>query len=119
MPSFVSEPITVLNCSFDTAGMACGEPGLPQQFRWRKTDYTVADVLEKWKEHGDCSNGSGERYVRRHAYRVRATDGTVLNLYCIRSFGRGKAQTKSRWWLRSVELPEAQSVPAPALAQAA
>ena len=72
--SFVSEPITVVGASFDPAGMAMGEPGLPQRFRWRKKEYTIDAVLEKWKEHGDCAHGSGERYVR-----------------------------KQRWWIHSVE----------------
>ncbi len=58
--------------------MARGEPGLPHQFRWRKTNWEVAEILESRKEHGDCTHGSGERYVRKHVYRVRTTDGTVL-----------------------------------------
>jgi len=102
-PSFVSEPITPLDASFDTDGMAQGEPGLPRKFRWRKKEFAVAGVLEKWKEHGDCAHGSGERYVRRHGYRVQTTDGTVFRLYFQRSFGRGKFQTRSRWWIHSIE----------------
>jgi hypothetical protein len=101
--SFVSEPITPIGTSFDPAGMAMGEPGLPHQFRWRKKEFAVTEVLEKWKEHGDCAHGSGERYVRRHGYRVRTTDGTVFRLYFQRSFGRGKFQMKSRWWIQSIE----------------
>ena len=101
--SFVSEPITPLDASFDTAGMARGEPGLPRKFRWRKTEYTVARVLEQWKEHGDCAHGSGERYVRKHGYRVETTDGAILRLYFQRSFGRAKFRTTSRWWIQSIE----------------
>ena len=100
--SFVSEPITPLEASFDATAMARGEPGLPQKFRWRKKEFAVAQVLENWREHGDCANGSGERYVRKHGYRVRTVDGAVLKLYFQRSFGRGKA-TSSRWWLHSIE----------------
>jgi phosphoribosylglycinamide formyltransferase-1 len=107
MPAaFVSEPITPLEGSFDPAGMARGEPGLPRQFRWRKRVYTVAEVLEQGKEHGDCRHGSGERYVRRHVYRVRTADGTLFQLYFQRSFGRGKWQARRRWWVRSVEAGE-------------
>jgi phosphoribosylglycinamide formyltransferase-1 len=101
--SFVSEPITPLNASFDPAGMARGEPGLPHQFRWRKKEFTVARVLEQWKDHGDCAHGSGERYVRRHGYRIETTDGTIMRLYFQRSFGRGKFTRTSRWRIQSVE----------------
>ena len=101
--SFVSEPITPLDASFDTTGMARGEPGLPRKFRWRKKDFTVARVLEQGKEHGDCKYGSGERYVRRHSYRVETTDGTVFRLYFQRSAGRAKLNSTSRWWIQSVE----------------
>lgn len=102
MPAtFVSETITPLEASFDTAGMARGEPGLPQKFRWRKKDFVVAEVLEQGKTRGECKHGSGERYVRRHSYRIRTTDGTVMRLYFQRSFGRATAT--SRWWIQSVE----------------
>ncbi len=108
MPSsFVSEPITPVDGSFDTDGMACGEPGLPHQFSWRKQTFTVAEVLERWKEHGNCAHGSGERYVRKHGFRVRTTDGTLFQLYFQRSFGRAKFRTANRWWIYSVEKNEA------------
>ena len=104
MPSsFVSEPIAPIDASFDTGMMARGEPGLPWKFRWRKKEWAVAEVLESWKEHGDCAHGSGERYVRKHGYRVRMIDGTVLRLYFQRTFGRGKFRIKARWWIYSVE----------------
>jgi hypothetical protein len=84
--------------------MARGEPGLPQKFRWRNAEYTVAEVLEQGKDHGDCRHGSGERYVRRHSYRIRTTDGTVMNLYFQRSAGRGKLSPNTRWRIQSVEV---------------
>jgi hypothetical protein len=102
--SFISEPIVPVGTSFDAAGMARGEPGLPQKFRWRKKEFVVAEVLERWKEHGDCRHGSGERYVRKHGYHVRTTDGAVFRIYFQRSQGRGKLSGKSRWWIQSVEL---------------
>jgi hypothetical protein len=101
--AFVSEPIKPLEASFDTGGMARGEPGLPHKFRWRKKDFTVAQVLTQGKSHGDCQYGSGERYVRRHSYRVQTTDGTVMNLYFQRSFGKSK-RPAARWWIQSVEM---------------
>jgi hypothetical protein len=101
--SFVSEPIVPVEASFDTDGMAMGEPGLPRKFLWRKKQFVVTEILERWKDHGDCRNGSGERYVRRHGYRVRASDGTVFRLYFRRSVGRGKLTAKARWWVHSIE----------------
>jgi Family of unknown function (DUF6504) len=76
---------------------------LPRKFRWRKREFTVTEVLETGKNYGDCAHGSGEHYVRRHNYRVRTSDDTVLRLYFQRSFGRGKIQSKSRWWIHSIE----------------
>ena len=101
--SFISEPIVPLESSFDAGGMARGEPGLPRKFRWRQTEYAVAEVLEQGKEHGDCRHGSGERYVRRHSYRIRTADGTVMNLYFQRSSYRAKISPKTRWRIQSVE----------------
>ena len=101
--SFISEPIRPVEGGFDTGGMARGEPGLPHKFHWRKKEYVVAEVLERWKEHGDCRHGSGERYVRKHGYRVRTTDGVVFRLYFQRSAGRGKLATGARWRIKSIE----------------
>jgi hypothetical protein len=100
--SFISEPITPVEASFDTAGMSRGEPGVPMKFRWRKKSYAVAEILEQWKDHGDCRNGSGERYVRKHGYRVRTEQGLVFRLYFQRTVGRGKL-SKARWWIHSIE----------------
>jgi len=108
--SFVSEPITPLDQSFDPAGMARGEPGLPHQFRWRKKEFTVSRILEQGKDHGNCAHGSGERYVRRHSYRVETLDGSIVNLYFQRSFGRGK-KSAMRWWIQSIERDCSTAVP--------
>ncbi len=103
MPSsFVSEPITPVDASFDSASMARGEPGLPRKFLWREKEFLVAEVLDQWKEYGGCTHGSGERYLRKHGYRIRTTDGSVLRLYFQRSFGRASSRTTSRWWLQSI-----------------
>ena len=101
--SFLSEPIVPVDASFDTGGMAMGEPGLPRIFLWREKEFEVAEILERWKEHGDCRNGSGERYVRKHGYRVRTTEGMVFRLYFQRSVGRGKLSGRARWWVYSIE----------------
>ncbi len=110
--SFVSETITPLEASFDTRGMARGEPGLPRLFRWRKKEWSVAEVLEQWKEHGNCRHGSGERYVRRHCYRVKTTNGWILQINFQRNLGRGKLGLKSRWWISSAEESCTESEPA-------
>jgi len=96
----VSTPIKP-DRSFDTSRMAQGEPGLPVRFRWGKRDLEVAEVIEQGKDYGDCSHGSGERYVRRHVYRVRTTDGMIARIYFQRTFGRGRPG--ARWWLHSIE----------------
>jgi len=104
MPStFVSEPITPIDASFDPSAMARGEPGLPQKFRWRKKEWIVAEKLESGRQYGDCAHGSGERYVRKHIYRIRTVDGWILKLYFQRSFGRDKSRPISRWWVYSIE----------------
>jgi hypothetical protein len=99
----VSETIIPVDASFDPAGMAKGEPGLPHKFRWRKKEWPVDEVLEQWKEYGDCSHGSGERYVRKHGYRIRTSGGLVLKIYFQRSFGRARFHRKGRWWIATRE----------------
>jgi len=110
--SFVSEPIIPVAGTFDMAGMSRGEPGLPGKFRWRGREFAVAQELERWREHGDCRNGSGERYVRKHGYRVRTEDGSILRVYFQRSVGRGKLSPKARWWLHSIENGAEVALPA-------
>ena len=98
--TLVSEPLKP-DRSFDPVAMARGEPGLPEKFRWGKRDLVVAKVLERSKEYGDCSHGSGERYVRKHVWRVRTADGLVARIHFQRSFG--KSRPSARWWLHSFE----------------
>jgi hypothetical protein len=98
----ICEPIRPVGASFDPAGMVRGEPGLPQRFTWRDTEYAVADVLERWKDTGPCHSGSDERYVRKHGYRIRTTDETEMKLYFERQ-ARSARDRKQRWWLHSVK----------------
>ncbi len=101
MPArFISEPLTP-EASFDPLAMARGEPGLPAKFRWRERELAVAEVLETWRDYGDCTHGSGERYLRKHGFRIRTADGLVLRIYFQRTFGRSRPA--SRWWLHSIE----------------
>lgn len=99
---FVSEPITPVAGSFDTASMAAGEPGLPARFLWRGAEYEVIRVLDAWKTTGPCRHGSGEQYVRRHWFRVVTADGTEMELYFDRQ-PRVRQKTQ-RWWLATIVL---------------
>jgi len=101
--NFISETITPLE-GFDPTRMTFGEPGVPSKFRWRQREFVVTELLEAWKDHGDCTHGSGERYVRKHWYRVRTSDGAICRLYFLRNFG--KAGKRPRWWLHSMEQPQ-------------
>jgi hypothetical protein len=97
---FVSEAIAPVSGSFDAVAMSAGEPGLPARFRWRDTEYEVVGVLDKWKTTGDCRNGGGEQYVRKHWFRVEVTGGVQMEIY----FDRQPRSRRSseRWWLASV-----------------
>ncbi|MHC4212549.1 MAG: DUF6504 family protein [Planctomycetota bacterium] len=99
---FVSEPIKPVAGTFDTAGMAKGEPGLPGRFVWRDKEYEVADVLKKWQELGPCKSSSSERYLRKHWFNIRCADGTEMTIYFERQ-ARSKREKKIRWWLHTVK----------------
>jgi len=98
---FVSEPIQPVQGTFDPVGMTRGEPGLPRRFAWRDKEYTVAEVLEVWKEDGPCKSGSAEMYLRKHWFRVATEEGPEMTLYFERQ-PRSKGQGKTRWWLYTV-----------------
>jgi hypothetical protein len=98
---FVSESISPIAGTFDTGAMSRGEPGLPARFIWRNSEYTVARVLDKWKETSPCKSGGKEKYVRKHWYMIKATDGNVMKVYFERR-PLPKTQRKIRWWLYSI-----------------
>ena len=100
--TFISEAIKVVAGPMDGAAMARGEPGLPSEFVWRDEGFEIVEVLEKWKESGACRHGSGERYLRKHWYKVRTSDGQVMTLYFERQ-ARSTSQSKKRWWLYTIE----------------
>ena len=99
--NFISEPIKPVTGSFDTAAMTRGEPGLPEKFIWRDTEYTVAEVLEVWKETGPCRSDSPEMYLRKHWHKIRTSDGLIMTLYFERQ-ARSKSRNKARWWLYTI-----------------
>ena len=99
---FISEPIQPVEGTFDPMAMPRGEPGLPHQFTWRDEAYTVAEVLQNWKEDGPCKSGSSERYLRKHWFRITTEQGPEMTLYFQRQ-PRSKRQRKTRWWLYTVK----------------
>ena len=100
---FVSEPIEPVAGTFDASAMALGEPGLPGRFVWRGGEHVVAEVVERWKESGPCSHGSGELYLRKHWYRIRTTEGREMTLYFERQPGRRGGKAAARWWLYTID----------------
>lgn len=101
--TFISEPVTPKPGTFDTTMMAAGMPGLPHQFSWRNIEYAVDAVIETWKTVGACRSGGDEKYVRRHWYKIKATTGEVMTLYCDRQSPRGKNRLKNRWVLYTID----------------
>ena len=98
---FVSEPIEPVRGTFDARGMTAGAPGLPERFVWRGNTYTVAAVIETWKDKSPCKHGSGEQYVRKHWFRIRTTGGEEMKLYFERQ-ARSRRELKTRWWLYTI-----------------
>jgi hypothetical protein len=104
--TFIGEGITPEEMSFSAGSMAAGRPGLPRTFSWKNKKYSVAEVLEEWKEAGDCRHGSGERYVRKHWFRVKTTEDLEMKIYFER---QGRSSGGSRWRLYSIRTTESQS----------
>lgn len=102
---FVSERIAPDAGTFDAAAMAKGQPGLPSGFTWRDRHYEVRALLEDWKqsEAYDHTRG-GDRYYRKHFYRVRVDTGEIMTLYAVRHVKRGESP-RNRWWLYTIEPP--------------
>jgi hypothetical protein len=98
---FVGAAIEPIADEMDVAGMTRGEPGLPLRFRCRGREYAVAAVLERGKDTGPCRHGSGERYIRKHWFRIRTTDGVEMKLFFERQPRRGSTG-KVRWWAHSM-----------------
>ena len=106
--TFVGEGITPENTSFSVSPMAMGKPGLPRKFSWKGRTFSVLEVLEEWKESGDCRHGSGERYVRKHWFRVRTTEDLEMRIYFER---QGRSSGGSRWRLYSTRTTAPSAVP--------
>ena len=106
--TFIGEAIRPEDMSFSLSPMAMGKPGLPRKFSWKGRSFTVIEVLEEWKEAGDCRHGSGERYVRKHWFRIRTTEALEMKIY----FERQKRSSGgSRWRLYSLCNAQPGAVP--------
>lgn len=93
------EPIEPEPGSFDVRAMARGEPGVPRRFRWRDRAYEVAEIERTWKELSHAPPCGGDRYVRRHVYAVRTTEGLSIRLVAERGARRGAP----RWWIHGID----------------
>ena len=93
--NFIGQPLKPVPGSFLTEGMASGTPSLPQEFICQKEQFRIASILSEWRESGPCRNGSSEKYLRKHWFRVKTTDNRDLKLYFERQ-PRGK---QARWHL--------------------
>jgi hypothetical protein len=103
MEEFVSEPIRPEGGTFDTTAMAAGLPGLPQAFRWRGREYAIQAQIAVWKASGpEIGRSDGERYLRRHYFRLRMNDGTLWTVYFTRHTPPS-GSPKRRWFLYSIE----------------
>ena len=94
--TFVGEPIYPEDDSFSVSPMATGKPGLPRTFSWKGEKFSVLEILQEWKEAGDCRHGSGERYVRKHWFRIRTTENLEMRIYFER---QARTSGGSRWRL--------------------
>jgi hypothetical protein len=82
---FISEPIRPDAATFDARAMAAGQPGLPRGFTWRDRYYEITEVLEEWKVSEAEDHAGGERYYRKHFWRVRVNSGELMTIYALSS----------------------------------
>jgi hypothetical protein len=90
-----------------TVGMTTSGVALPLRFRRGKTEITVTEVLDQWIETGPMKGGdssSAERYLRKHWWLIRTTDGQEMKIYMERQ-PRSRREIKKRWWLYSITVP--------------
>ena len=103
MEEFVSEVITPHAGTFDSGAMATGLPGLPAGFDWRGESYRITTQLESWKQSApEGGRAGGERYLRRHYFRLHMSDGATWVVYFVRQTPRGTSPRK-RWFLYAIE----------------
>jgi len=98
---FISEKIQAVTNTMDTRRMAVGEPGLPKIFNWRGKPLEVKRVVRQWKEAGDCTHGSGEKYTRKFWYELKTPEGATATVYFLKPAKRNLKD--AGWWLFSFE----------------
>lgn len=98
---FICEQIKPVEGTLDTSSMSIGEPGFPGKFIWRKQEYELDTILEKWKETTNCKHGGDEKYLRRHWYRIKTKCGTTMKIFFERQASSRK-ERKKRWWLDTI-----------------
>lgn len=99
----ISEAITPDPATADASAMSRGEPGMPTGFTWRDRHYAIVAVLAEWKASEAWNHSPhGQRYYRKHFYRVRTDSGEVMTLYGLRHTKPGESRRK-RWWLYTIE----------------
>ena len=105
MDRFIGKVIKPPAGAFLTGPMVTGEPSPPTEFNWQGRTYHLKTIVRRWKEHAPCRNGSGERYLRRHWYRVETREGPVMTLYFDRQPRPGRKPTE-RWCLYTTATDE-------------
>jgi hypothetical protein len=106
--SLISEAIEPLMDDLAERPFLAGEPIVPGRFRWRGSEYRIETIIESWKEYTDGSRSMPERYLRKHWFHVRVSDGTAaftMKIYFERQV-RSKGTARARWWLYTIAAPE-------------
>ena len=98
---WVHEPIQPIIEPESTEARATGEPVLPMRFLWRNREYAVAEVMRRWKGFSPGTSAMPDRYLRKHWFRIRTTEGLEMDLYFERQ-ARSAGSAKTRWWLFTV-----------------
>jgi hypothetical protein len=100
---FISEPITPDKATADASAMARGQPGLPTGFTWRGRHYAIREVVQTWKQtEAEGHRPGGERYYRKHCFRIRTDSGETMTIYAVRHAKPGE-NPRRRWWLYTID----------------
>ena len=97
-----SDETVLIAGTHDASAMARGQAGLPTGFTWRERHYAIIETLSEWKASEAENHAAGERYYRKHFWRVRVETGETMTLYALRQVKAGE-NPKRRWWLYTIE----------------
>jgi len=98
---FIGDPLAPVRGQTNAHHATVGAPHLPGKFLWRGKEIVVDEVIEVWKENSPCKSGSSESYLRKHWFKIRATNGDTMTIYFERQ-ARSAREKKKRWWLYTV-----------------